>query len=66
LLKRERERQLVRLLGTRFEARNCISEPCAQEPYRDQFTDHSSNDIGYAEMRNGEILYKIVLFLGGM
>jgi hypothetical protein len=25
----------VRLLGTRFEARNCISEPCPQEPNRD-------------------------------
>jgi hypothetical protein len=27
----------VRLLGTRFEARNCISEPGTQEPYRDFF-----------------------------
>jgi hypothetical protein len=25
----------VRLLGTRFETKNCISEPCPQEPYRD-------------------------------
>jgi hypothetical protein len=25
------------LLETRFEARNCISEPCPQEPYRDIF-----------------------------
>jgi hypothetical protein len=24
-------------LGTRFEARNCISEPCPQAPYRDIF-----------------------------
>jgi hypothetical protein len=23
--------------GTRFEAGNCISEPCPQEPYRDIF-----------------------------
>jgi hypothetical protein len=27
----------VRLLGTRFNARNCISEPCPQEPYMDIF-----------------------------
>jgi hypothetical protein len=27
----------VRLLGTRFKARNCICEPCPQEPYRDVF-----------------------------
>jgi hypothetical protein len=27
----------VRLLETRFEARNCISEPCPQEPYKDIF-----------------------------
>jgi hypothetical protein len=26
-----------KFLGTRFEARNCISEPCPQEPYRDIF-----------------------------
>jgi hypothetical protein len=28
---------LVRLLGTRFDARNCISEPGPQEPYSDFF-----------------------------
>jgi hypothetical protein len=28
---------LVRFLGTRFKARNCISESCPQEPYRDIF-----------------------------
>jgi hypothetical protein len=27
----------VRLLGSRFEARNCISDPGSQEPYRDIF-----------------------------
>jgi hypothetical protein len=27
----------VRLLGTRFKARNCICEPGPQEPYRDIF-----------------------------
>jgi hypothetical protein len=32
----------VRLLGPRFEARNCIiySEPCPQEPYSDFFWKH--------------------------
>jgi hypothetical protein len=27
----------VRILGTRYEARNCISAPDPQEPYRDIF-----------------------------
>jgi hypothetical protein len=27
----------ISLLGTRFEVRNCICEPCLQEPYRDIF-----------------------------
>jgi hypothetical protein len=27
----------VRLLGTRFEAGNCISEPGPEEPYKDIF-----------------------------
>jgi hypothetical protein len=31
----------ARLLGTRFEARNCISQPGHQEPYRDIFLMHS-------------------------
>jgi hypothetical protein len=33
----------VRLLGTRFEARNCICDPGAQERYRDFFGNYREN-----------------------
>jgi hypothetical protein len=35
----------VRLLGTRFKARNCISQPGLQEPYRDIFWEHPVDGV---------------------
>jgi hypothetical protein len=35
-------------LGTRFEARNCISEPCSKETYRDTLQQYISHSVDFA------------------